>query len=228
MAIALLGHGITSRFEDSSSDLTLSYTSHSGNNKKMIVVVTTTATTATSKIGGIKYNNVSFTAIDWFQMDTLTTYYNMHIFYLDNASFPAAGAHNLVADVTATVNSIIMSIIELSGAEQGAPSYDTNDPGVSYVNEMQVATTLDNTWLIANIWNRGAKMVTPTSGQTIVEEVAFPDNGQALSYHNISPPDATADSNWEYVIINSNFQVCITVPPAIIPNRNSAILSATF
>ena len=224
MGIALLGHGITSRSGDSSSDLTLSYTSHSGAYRKMIVVVTTVATTATSKVGGVKYNNVSLDQIDWFQMDTSMTYKNMHVFYFDEADFPEAGAHNLVADVTATVSIIVMSIIELSGAEQGAPSYDTNNPGVSDINEMQMATTLDNTWLVADVWSRSAAAITPTSGQTIVEESA----GQALSYHNISPPNATADSNWSYVLAQSNFQVCIVVPPAIIPSKNSAILAAAF
>lgn len=238
MAIALLGHGGTSRSEDSSSDLTLSYTSHNGTYRKMIVVITTVAATAATKVAGVKYNNVSLTVIDLnasadthVQMDSSTTYKNMHAYYLDEADFPAAGAHNLVADVSSTVTSIIMELIEISGGEQGTPVFALNDVALDTVNEMQVATTLDNTWLISGFWDRNGAAHTPTSGQTEVEDIGLgstEDNGLSLSYHCITPPNATADSNWSIVNSVSNYQICIIVPPAIIPNRNSAILSATF
>ena len=235
MAIALLGSGGTSAGV-TSSDLTLSYSSHNGTYRKMIVICTTVADTATGKVAGVKYNNVSLDVVDlwggggdFYQMDTSTTYKNMHAYYLDDADFPAAGAHNLVADVTASILSIAMVVIELSGCEQGLPEFETNDPGVSDENLLQVETTLDNTWLISGQWVRKNVDVTPTSGQTIAQEINVTTaNSLALTYHNISPADATADSNYEYALTYSNFQVCFIVPPAIIPNRNSAILSATF
>ena len=134
----------------------------------------------------------------------------------------------MVADVNNTIASIIMEVIEISGAVQGVPDYDTNDIALDDINNMQVPTTIDNTWLISGFfWTRN-ESATPESGQTQIEYTILGGTKLAMSYHNITPPNATADSNWALTTSSSNYQICIIVPPAIIPSKNSAILAATF
>ena len=88
---------------------------------------------------------------------------------------------------------------------------------------------------LAILWHPfSVQIAFPTSGQTEVEDIGLggtmgsEDNGLSLSYCNISPANATADSNWSIKNSTANYQICVTIPPAIIPSKNSAILAATF
>ena len=228
MAIALLGHGSQYRSADGADDLTLNYTSHDGFYRKMITIITTVSNTSGMMVSNVTYNKIVLTQLgSGFQMEPSLNYKNIQIFYLEEGFF-TTGSHDLIAELTGTVSSIIMEVIEISGATQGIPNYNTNDVASDDINEMQVPTTIDNTWIISGFWNTIGANSTPESGQTEVEDIGLGVRGNALamSYYNITPPNAAADSNWSISSAASNYQICITIPP--IRNKNSAILAATF
>jgi hypothetical protein len=234
MAIAYLGSGSGSR-GSGTTDLTISYTCHSGTNRKIIVFITYADDTATNKIASVKYNGVSLTFLNTQQLNnTMGMYNNGNLYYLDDANFASPGAHNLVADVTEDISCIIMGVIEISGATQGNPIYVWNDGGVENYNNLQVKTTVDNTWLISGFWNISGANASPTSGQTEVIDIAQGgslDNSLAVAYVNISPPDSTADNNWGNFneLGTRSWQCCVTIPPAIVEYKNNAsIIGCTF
>lgn len=184
MAVGILGTDYT---YGSVNNISLNYTSHSGNNKKMLAAVTVRATTPT--ISGVTFNSVGFSS--WFsyiQGDVRTSLY-----YLDDSSFPSTpGSYTLGCSTGGTNPKVTLTMMEIEDAVQGAIA-GTGAGGSSDGTPVDVSVTPTTEGSLVFCWSgRGAALGIDTtmdgSETYIYDDLIFDFSGFDAAYVVHQPP----------------------------------------
>jgi parallel beta-helix repeat protein len=171
-----------------------SHTISSGSNRLLVVLVATEdANAADAVISGATYNGVAMTLVPSSRSTLTGTGTNESaIFYLLNASLPAAGTYT-VQITTAGTSEIIGTAISLFGVrQQAAEAVATNTSTVNTVST-NITTVTNGAWVIDVLSNGGANnqaFTTTTTGMVERSDLAGGGHSSATS----TKPTTTAGS----------------------------------
>ena len=168
----------------STTTLTFAYTVSAGSNRKLVVFTGTELGGSTDPtVTSVTYNGTALTFIanQVVVPGTGTFRNNVSGWYLDDASFPTPGTYNIVVTYGQTANDIIAHVVELSGAEQGAPTFATSTATSSASITTNVTVADDDSILLGSVeCGDGGTTFTPGSGQTLLQDT---DIGGSANSH---------------------------------------------
>lgn len=153
MAITKLGtdaHGI----DGASTSLTVSHTLAAGTlgNRKVIVVVGTEVASGSAITATVTYGGVSMSTQATVTASNGSTTNWGRMFYLDEASLPGNGTHNVVATLSGTTGDVSMQVMAYEDIAQGASSnFDTTGEGspADATIENDIAAVGANDWALS-------------------------------------------------------------------------------
>lgn len=160
MAITYATKGNFSTSSVSGTTDTKSYTMGSGTNYGAII---TTLQGGGNAITGLTYNGVSCTLIKQITNATI-----LSMFRIEN---PASGTNNFVASGLTSGNGIWYCVLEYSGVNQTAMTYDAGATTNSQTSGSTFTTTItvsgSNSWSVSALRNNTAFGITANSGVTV-------------------------------------------------------------
>lgn len=228
MALSLLGNGMSP--PTGASSITLSYTCHSSSNPRKLVVWAGGEIAGGSNVNSVTYNSVSLVK---YREDDGGTHNNIAMFYLDEASFPStAGAYNLIATFSVSMNPGFLMVAELDDAKAGDPdAYVWSYVGNSSPNNTNITTVADNSFILACVGEGNTGTFNANSGQTILNQQSGGGGGAAYghSYESVGTAGSEA-SDFSITGTPRRFchSVCAIAPYVAPAEHNAAIIGAHF
>lgn len=208
-----------------------SYTCHTGTNRKLLVAVCAEQS-AGLNVNSVTYNGVSLTKI--MEIDHSTTYNVVAWFYMDDSSFPStAGTYTLQANFSGTAYPGMLMVMELGGAEQGAPdAYASSETSSSATISTSITTLSNDSWIVGAVVSGEEVSYNPQSGQTELVEISeVPSSGGASSvmgYEEISVAGSTSMDWLATPTANRLLQAVLAIAPAQAVDYNVIMMGSNF
>lgn len=168
-AISILDAAVSEGFDSAVSTITKSFTNSTGSNRLLLVcVVMEDNVDLTGRITSMTYGGNALTeAIVVISPDT---FLYTGLWYLLDANFPAAGAHDVVANISSGANEAGIGIWTLQNVTQGAPkdtdSYSSNSDDT---NALTGWTGINATDIVIDCGGSGAQTGTWSQAGTQTE-----------------------------------------------------------
>jgi hypothetical protein len=202
-----------------------SHTIGSGSNRKLVVGVAVEDAAGNQNVSSVTYNGVALSFATGVTVGTGTVG-RVELWYLDEASLPAAGTYTVQVTMPGTVAEIDTGAISVAGARAGAPQVTaTNTATTTNSITTNIATLTNNTWLFDAVVSGDTGSFTAGGGQTERWDRTTSTATGAASTKAVASAGATSMTQTFNATANRLAHVVAAVAPAYVSQTTATLTS---